>query len=139
MGVELSNSRPIVKAASACVWRGEDVLLIQRGSALGNGRWSLPGGKVEPGETALAAAIRELHEETAVRAELTQHVGLFQIEAGSIRYDIDCFTGPLVSGEARAGSDAAAVAWVHHSEVAQRQVAPNIVEAVARARIMLGL
>ena len=64
MAIEHSNPRPIIKAASACVWRGDEVLLVQRASALGKGLWSLPGGKLEAGETLHAAAHRELREET---------------------------------------------------------------------------
>ena len=66
-----STSSPIIKAASACVWRDGEVLLARRGKTLGKGTWSLcPAGKLEPGETALEAAHRELLEETGVTAEL---------------------------------------------------------------------
>jgi 8-oxo-dGTP diphosphatase len=139
MGTKHSSGKPIVKAASACVWRGDEVLLIQRGGTLGKGRWSLPGGKVEAHEKPQAAAHRELFEEASVIAELAHHVGLFEIEAGGVHYGIDCFCGPWLSGDAKAGSDAADVAWVHYSRIAEREVVPNIVEAVARARALLGV
>ncbi len=53
--------------ASACVWKAGKVLLVQRAKAP-VGLWSLPGGQVEWGETALAAAERELLEETGITA-----------------------------------------------------------------------
>ncbi len=139
MGHKHSSGKAIVKAASACVWRGKEVLLIQRGSALGRGRWSLPGGKVETNEKPQAAAHRELLEEAGVIAELARHAGLFEVEAGGFHYEIDCFCGHWLSGEAKAGSDAADVAWVHYSRITERGVVPNIVEAVARSRALLKL
>ena len=50
--------------------RGEDVLLIQRGTAPRKGEWSIPGGRIEVGETEAQAALRELGEETNVSADL---------------------------------------------------------------------
>lgn len=134
-----SKQKPIIKAASACVWRGDEILLIQRASTLGKGRWSLPGGKLEEGETALQASHRELEEETGVTASLDHHVGDFDIDAGDVHYVISCFTGAIRSGEARAGSDAGAVAWVNHTDLGQYALAPNIMEAVALARELTSL
>ena len=135
----IGNSAKIIKAASACVWRGEEILLVQRGKALGYGRWSLPGGKLEAGESTKMAAARELHEETAVIADLQFHVGDFEIEANALRFVISCFTGFYVSGEAKAGDDAMAVAWVHHTALVEHDLAPNITEAVAIARNLIKL
>jgi 8-oxo-dGTP diphosphatase len=134
MTKEHSNSKPIIKAASACVWWGDEVLLVQRGKAMGHGLWSLPGGKFEPGETAIQAALRELLEETCVVGDLMQHVGDFQLDAGDVHYAISCFTGNYVSGEACAMSDAKAVAWVHWQDIGILKLAPNIADAVALAR-----
>jgi 8-oxo-dGTP diphosphatase len=110
------------------------VLLVQRGSALGRGRWSLPGGKVEPNETTLEAAHRELLEETGVTAALWQHVGDFDVELPNLIYAISCFTGAFGSGEAVASTDASAVCWTNWQDLAGFDLAPNIVEAVTRAR-----
>jgi 8-oxo-dGTP diphosphatase len=46
--------------ASAAIFRNDEVLLIERAKGALKGRWSLPGGHVEPGETAKAAALREV-------------------------------------------------------------------------------
>ena len=48
---------------------GGQVLLVQRRNPPDAARWGFPGGHVEPGETALAAAARELFEETGIKAE----------------------------------------------------------------------
>ena len=59
-----SNPQRPILAASAVIFRGHRVLLVQRGQELGRGLWSLPGGKVEHGERTKAAASREVMEET---------------------------------------------------------------------------
>ncbi len=51
-------------AASAAIFRERQVLLAERGRGPRQGLWSLPGGRIEPGETAAAAAVREIKEET---------------------------------------------------------------------------
>jgi 8-oxo-dGTP diphosphatase len=134
-----SKQKPIKKAASACVWRGEEVLLIQRASKLGYGRWSLPGGKQEAGETDREAAHRELLEETGVTATLDLELGVFQVDVGDVIYTIHSFAGHYQSGEAVAGSDAGAVKWVHHTELHGFDLAPNILEAVALARKLISI
>lgn len=134
-----SKQKPIIKAASACVWRGEDVLLIQRASKLGHGRWSLPGGKHEADETDVQAAHRELLEETGVTSTLHMPLGVFHIDVGDVNYAIHSFSGNYLEGEAKAGSDAGAVAWVHYTKLSEYNLAPNILEAVALARKLLSL
>ena len=78
--------------ASACVWRGGRVLLIQRAKPP-IGIWSLPGGHVEFGETAHAAAMRELLEETGTTADLTAFVRLYEIirEKPAVHYAVVCY------------------------------------------------
>jgi len=108
--------------ASAAVFRGPQVLLVERAKAPFAGKWSLPGGDIEPGESAREAARRELAEETGIDAEL---VGLADVAEVIIRdggklvahHVIAVFYGRWLSGEARAGSDAAAVRWVPLEEL----------------------
>jgi 8-oxo-dGTP diphosphatase len=132
-------TQPIL-GASACIWRGEQVLLIKRGKAPGKGLWSLPGGKIEIGETSEAAAVRELFEETQVVANLVSSMGPFEVwRDGVLIYSITCFAGHYVSGEAGAGSDAADVAWVYPQALAGLELAPNIAQAIAESAKVLKL
>lgn len=135
------NQQLPIQGASACVWRDGKVLLIQRARPPGVGLWSLPGGKVKMGETALAAAIRELFEETGVRAELSHLIGTYEIKgvSGEIWYSIACFFGHSVSGEAVAASDAAGLRWVDPDDLDQFNLAPNIKMAVTDARKFLSV
>ena len=56
--------------ASIAVFKGDTVLLVQRARAPFRGLWSLPGGSIEPGESAREAAFRELKEEAGITAEI---------------------------------------------------------------------
>ena len=124
--------------ASACVWRDGRVLLIQRAKPP-VGLWSLPGGHVDFGETALAAATRELFEETGVVAQLSEFVGLYEIirKEPPIHYAIACYCGPWRSGEAAASGDALTVRWLAPSEFDGLEFVPNIRAAVARSQVLL--
>jgi 8-oxo-dGTP diphosphatase len=137
MGQEINTPRPIIKAASACVWRGDEVLLAQRGKAWGHGYWTLPGGKIEPGETAIETARRELMEETDVAAILERHVGDFDLVGPGVHYVISCWTGYYLSGEAVARSDVMAVQWLDYRAISTLKLAFNNAEAIMRARQLL--
>lgn len=125
--------------ASACVWKDGKVLLIQRAKPP-LGLWSLPGGHVQFGETALAAAERELLEETGVVADLTAFVGLYEIirERPAFHYAIACYGGMWRSGDAHASSDALDTRWVAPLELDSLDFVPNVREAIVRARVLLG-
>ncbi len=136
-----TQSEPFPKlAASACVWKEDKVLLIQRAKAP-IGLWSLPGGHVEFGETALAAARRELLEETGVTAELTEFVGLYEIISSMppLHYAIACYCGLWLWGDATAAGDAFSAQWVSANDLHRLDFVPNVAEAIARARILLKL
>lgn len=67
--------RPIAAVGIVCL-RGDDVLLVRRGAPPLEGGWSLPGGRIEWGERAQEAALRELKEETGCEADL---IGLIDV------------------------------------------------------------
>ena len=125
--------------ASACVWKDGKVLLIQRAKPP-LGLWSLPGGRVEFGETAVAAAERELLEESGVTADLTEFIGLYEVilDKPAFHYAIACYGGKWRSGEAYASSDALEARWLAPAELDSLDFAPNVREAIARAQALLG-
>lgn len=109
---------PVPAVGVVCL-RGDSVLLIRRGTPPRQGEWSLPGGRIEPGERAVEAALRELREETGVEAEITGLIdvvdGLFP-EAGRHYVLID-YAARWVSGEPVAGDDALEARFVALDEV----------------------
>ncbi|MEL6299854.1 MAG: NUDIX hydrolase [Pseudomonadota bacterium] len=98
-------------AASIAVFREGAVLLVKRAKPPVAGLWSLPGGHVELGETAAAAAIRELAEETGVIAAGLQLVTINDViirgEGGAVtaHYMIAVHAGTWASGEPSAATD----------------------------------
>jgi len=91
-------------------------LLIRRAKEPLRGRWAIPGGTVELGETLTAALEREMLEETGLRVEPVEVLTVFDRidrEGEDVRYHyvIVDYLCRLLAGEARAGSDALEVAW----------------------------
>jgi ADP-ribose pyrophosphatase YjhB (NUDIX family) len=71
-----SESKTLVAACNLIV-HGDALLLVQEAKPSAGGRYSLPAGKVEPGETIIEAAVREAHEETGLRVEVVALVGIY--------------------------------------------------------------
>jgi 8-oxo-dGTP diphosphatase len=105
--------RPVPTVGVVCL-KGDQVLLIKRGTPPRLGQWSLPGGRIEWGEAVDAAALRELKEETGVEAELT---GLLDVVDGVFtsretgettrHYVMIDYAARWTGGEPKAGDDAA--------------------------------
>ena len=99
----------------AVILKEDRVLLVKRGSPPSQGKWSIPGGLVQLGETVEAAAIREVEEECGLRVHLRGIAGIAERivpgHDGRVRYHyvlIDYLAAPETDA-ARAGSDAAEV------------------------------
>ena len=116
----MSDALPApVPAVGVVCLRGDEVLLIRRGRPPKQGEWSLPGGRIEPGERTEDAALRELREETGVEARINRLIavvdGIFP-EAGRHYVLID-FAADWVSGEPVAGDDAMEARFVPLDQV----------------------
>lgn len=113
---------PPVPAVGVVCLRGDEVLLIRRGQPPRLGEWSLPGGRIEPGEGARDAALRELFEETGVTAEI---VGLIDVVDGVFpeierHYVLIDFAARWIAGEPVAGDDAAEAVFMPVAEALDR-------------------
>ena len=119
-------TRPVA-AAIAVVLRARDVVLIQRRNPPDAGLWGYPGGKIETGETILAAAVRELQEETGMVGRARQLLTPFdvfhrdtdgQLLGQFILLPVLC---DWISGIPRAASDALDAAWFNIDSLEPRR------------------
>ncbi len=107
----------LVVAVVVVVLDGDRVLMIQRSD---NGRWALPGGGQELGESVRDAAIRETREETGLDIEITGVTGIYSDPRHVIAYDDGevrqefalCLTGRATGGQMRTSSESTRVEWV---------------------------
>ena len=80
------------------------LLLIKRGHAPGAGLWSLPGGRIEPGETDAQALVREMREETGLVVEAGALIGTVRRPAGDGDvFDIADYAATVTGGMLRSG------------------------------------
>jgi 8-oxo-dGTP diphosphatase len=107
------------------------LLLIKRGHAPGAGLWSLPGGRIEPGETDAEALVRELREETGLLVNAGALIGSVRRPAGDGDvFDIRDYAATVMGGTLRAGDDAAEARWVADSELGALPLTDGLVEAL---------
>ena len=137
-------ARPIV-GIGVCLLRPGGVLLVRRGKAPNLGAWSLPGGAQELGETAEAAARRELLEETGLAVgalHLAANVDSIHHDAeGRVRYHytIIDFAGLWQGEAARAGDDVSEVAWAGFDALERFALWDEAVRVIGISRRILGL
>lgn len=134
--------RPAVVPCVGAVVHDDDgrVLLVRRAHPPEQGRWSIPGGRVEPGEDDHTAVRREVLEETGLDVVVGVWLGTVSRPAASASgaaaiYDIRDYACALMGGRLRAGDDASAVRFVTRSELdvldADGAVTTGLVDALA--------
>jgi ADP-ribose pyrophosphatase YjhB (NUDIX family) len=107
------------------------LLVIQRGHDPGAGLWSIPGGRIEPGETDAQALVRELLEETNMQVKVGRLIGRVQRPGlGGAVIDIRDYAATVTGGTLRAGDDAADARWVTAAELARLEVTEGLIEAL---------
>ena len=124
-----------VACAGAVVFRdGADgvrrLLLARRGHEPAVGRWSLPGGRVEPDETAEAAALRELEDETGLAGVVIGEAGATRLPAGEDRvYVIRDFVVEVDASQVPvAADDALEVGWFTVADLDDIDTTDGLVE-----------
>ncbi|NNC91964.1 MAG: NUDIX hydrolase [Acidimicrobiia bacterium] len=125
--------RPTVAVGAVIVQDGS-LLLVERANPPGAGKWAVPGGAVEPGETLADAVVREVREETG----LAVTVGDLAWAGDSIgpgvppawHFTILDFWATSTGGMLRAGDDAVRAEWVPIDELASRPMVGTMYDLV---------
>ena len=137
----IKPERPVV-AVGVLIIQDDRVLLVQRARPPAVGSWTVPGGKVELGESLEEAAHRELLEETNLTATLGPIVEILdrviRDEAGEIAYHfvILDFLGSNPRGELRAASDSLDARFVPLAELDRYVLTDGLTAVIARAQAM---
>jgi 8-oxo-dGTP diphosphatase len=106
-------------------------LLVRRGHPPDVGRYSVPGGRVEPGEALEKACAREVLEECGLRVVVERPLGEVDRPApGGGTFHITDFACSVEAGEVRAGDDAAEAAWVPLAHLARYPLVPGLLHAL---------
>ena len=107
------------------------LLMIKRGREPGAGLWSIPGGRIEPGETDAEALVREMLEETSLTVAVGRLLGRVQrpfLDGAVI--DIRDYAATVTGGTLRPGDDAADARWVAPAELESLDITEGLIDAL---------
>jgi 8-oxo-dGTP diphosphatase len=111
---------------------GGRLLLIKRGHEPGRGLWSVPGGRIEPGESDEQAVIREVREETGLSVRVGKLIGSVRRPApGGASFDIRDYAATVLAGTVTAGDDADDARWVDRAEMLALPLTDGLAETLA--------
>ncbi len=133
--------RPVVGVGGVVIEHGR-TLLIRRGSEPLKGRWSIPGGTLELGETLETGVVRELAEETGLEVRVLEMIEAFERifpeDGRTPRYHfvILDYLCQRVSGTAGAASDVTDVAWAREDELPAYELSPTATRILKKAFAM---
>lgn len=142
MSIERDYPLSPIASVHAVIVRADEVLLVRRANPPSEGRWSVPGGAMELGETTGETARREVREECGVEIEAGRILDVLDNivwdEGGRIRfhYVVIYLLARYVGGQQAAASDAMEVRWVKCTELDTLDMHSSARQAVRRACAM---
>jgi 8-oxo-dGTP diphosphatase len=132
------TARPVL-AVSAAIFRDGRVLVVRRAQQPAAGSWTLPGGRVELGETLVAAVTREVAEETALTIRVRGLAGYREaildeaVEGRGRHFVILPFAAEWISGEVRLNEELGDFGWHTLSDIANLQTTPGLLDILREA------
>lgn len=130
------DNNPVLAASAVITDDDGRVLLVQRGKEPQKGRWSVPGGSVEPGETLEEAAAREALEETGLIVSIGRELWTLTTPTADGRtFEIHDFAATVVGGELAAGDDADDARWLWPEELKDLALTTDLATYLRRAGI----
>ncbi len=124
------HPHPIPGVGVAVLNDDGELLIVRRGSGAAAGRWAVPGGKVEYGESLVDAARREVLEETGLQVEVGPVVWVGESigpgDPPSWHFTLVDFAGTVRGGTLTPGDDATDAAWVPLDQIAGFDVVPTM-------------
>jgi len=127
-------------AVSAAIFRDDRILLVRRARSPAKGYYSLPGGRVEFGETLHAALHREVEEETALMIEIVGLAGWREVvpgTGGGGHYLIMSFAARWIAHEPVLNDELDDFRWLRPEALSDLKVTGGLQEVVASARRLL--
>ena len=129
-------------AVSAAIFRDDKILLVRRARSPAKGYYSLPGGRVEFGETLHAALHREVDEETALKIEIIGLAGWREVvpgAGGGGHYLIMSFAARWTAGEPVLNDELDDFRWLQPDALGDLTVTGGLQEVIQQARRVLGV
>jgi 8-oxo-dGTP diphosphatase len=129
-------------AVSAAIFRDGKILLVRRARFPAKGVYSLPGGRVEIGETVHAALHREVKEETALKIEIADLAAWREVlpaTAGSGHYVILSFAARWSAGEVVLNEELDDHKWLAPDALGELKVTKGLFDVIQSARRVLGV
>jgi 8-oxo-dGTP diphosphatase len=131
-----------IAGVGAVVFKEWKILTIKRSKEPSKGKWSIPGGRIELGETAYEAARREVKEECSIEVEIERVLdsvdNIIQEEDGRVKYHfvIIDLLARYVSGEIEAQSDAEECKWATPQELVELDITPMLRDMLKRQKLV---